>query len=140
MPRTGRKGKRPNSATDPGRAKRSRKESLTQDDIPAIVEAVVDTMRARANPESGGEGRSSTVTCGGSTRCTTNSQRRDRRQVTHVSADSRATQSHSEAVLLHATDSTGPTSEATDTDSDHVPAPRHNTESNMDQEIGEYIS
>ena len=49
MPRSGRKGKRPNEGSERTPAKRGRRENLTKDDIPAIVEAVLNAVEARGN-------------------------------------------------------------------------------------------
>ena len=111
---------------------------MTPDDIPAIVEAVVDMMHSRVNLESGSKGRitrSSTIAHGSSTGHITKSQRRGGRQVTRNNADSQATHSHSEVTSHHATDSINPASEATGADTDHMPPSRNDTESKVDQEI-----
>ena len=53
--RSGKKGKRLNNISESVPAKHGRKENLTEDDIPTIVEAVLDTTGAHANPEPGSE-------------------------------------------------------------------------------------
>ena len=70
MPQPGRKGKCPNDGSDYALAKRGRKENLTKDDIPTIVEAVLDAMGACANTDRRSE---RPATCS------------SRRQVTHRS-------------------------------------------------------
>ena len=40
------KGKQPSNTSDSGSAKHSRKENLRIDDIPTIVEAILDAMQA----------------------------------------------------------------------------------------------
>ena len=49
MPRTGRKGKCPNKSEEYAPTKRDRKENLTKDDFPTIVEAVFNAMEDRGN-------------------------------------------------------------------------------------------
>ena len=49
MPRSRRKGKHPNEGSEPAPAKRGRRENLTKDEIPAIVEAVLNAVEARGN-------------------------------------------------------------------------------------------
>ena len=93
MLRTRIKGKWPNNTTASDPAKRSRKENLTQDDIPSIVKAVMDAMHARAKPEIRGESHTTcinAVTQGSSIWHNTNSQRRSGHQVTHNNANSQA--------------------------------------------------
>ena len=51
MPQPGRKGKRPNDGSKYAPAKRGRKENLTKDDIPTIMEAILDAMEACANTD-----------------------------------------------------------------------------------------
>ena len=55
MLRSGKKGKRPNYSSESALAKSGRKENLTKDDIPTIVEAILNAMEACANPEPGSE-------------------------------------------------------------------------------------
>ena len=55
MPRSGRKGKHPNKGSKYAPAKRGKKENLTKDDIPTIVEAVLNAMEARGNTNCGSE-------------------------------------------------------------------------------------
>ena len=50
--RSGRKGKRSNEGSECAPAKRGRRENLTKDDIPAIVEAVLNAVEARGNTNS----------------------------------------------------------------------------------------
>ena len=49
------KGKRPSEGSECAPAKRGRRENLTKDDIPAIVEAVLNAVEARGNTNPGGE-------------------------------------------------------------------------------------
>ena len=53
MPTLGKKGKCSNNINESAPAKHGRKENLTKDDIPTIVEAILNAMAARANPEPG---------------------------------------------------------------------------------------
>ena len=55
MPRSRRKGKCPNKGSECAPAERGRKENLTKDDIPTIVEAVLNAVEARGNTNPGGE-------------------------------------------------------------------------------------
>ena len=55
MPRSGRKGKRPNEGSERAPAKRGRRENLTKDDNPAIVKAVLNAVEARGNTNPGVE-------------------------------------------------------------------------------------
>ena len=55
MPRSGRKGQRPNEGSEYAPAKQGRKENLTKDDIPTIVEAVLNSLEAHGNTNRGSE-------------------------------------------------------------------------------------
>ena len=108
------------------------RDNLTQDDIPAIVEVVVEAMHARANAEPGGEDRTTrhnTTARAGSTWCGVGIRTRSGRQL-QVPCDGtnrRDTQTQGET-----SESIDPVSEITEVDTDH-----HNTESTVDQQIGE---
>lgn len=74
-----------------------------QDDIPAIIDTVMEAMHARANPVPGEEGyttRPNTTVQGGSTQHGAGNQTRSRRQVTYDDTDSQATQMHGETAPL----------------------------------------
>ena len=124
IPRTRGKGKRPSNATNFGPAKHARRDNLTQDDIPTIVEAGVEAVHTRANLEPGGEGHTThhnTAVQGGSgTRCGAGNRTRNGCQVTHDGTDSQDTQMQGEAAPSpHATYSSDPASEVTEDDTDH---------------------
>ena len=55
MPRSGRKGKRPNEGSECAPAKRGRRQNLTKDDIAVIIEVVLNAMEACGNTNPGVE-------------------------------------------------------------------------------------
>ena len=55
MPRSGRKGKCHNEGSECAPAQHGKRESLTKDNIPVVVEAVLNAVESRGNTNSGGE-------------------------------------------------------------------------------------
>ena len=111
MPWSGRKGNYPNDGSKYAPAKRGRKENLTKDNIPTIVEAFFNTMEAGGNTNRGSE---CSATCSSG------------HQVTHRSNN---TGSH------HARKTS---SIANNTRDDTVNDTRDDTAGTTDQDVGKY--
>ena len=122
MPRLGKKGKHPNNTSKPAPAKHSRKENLTKDDISTIMEAVLDTMEACANPEPRSEHQTTH-----SSGC----------QVTCKNVDNHATHSQ-DNTRSHYLRERNTVNNVTDTKTGHLPETRDDTTSAADQDIDEY--
>ena len=83
MPRSWRKGKCPNEGSERPPNKRGRRDNLTKDDIPAIVEAVLNAVEAHGNTNPGVE---CPVTCSRGRQATDGSDNTGPRHVRETSS------------------------------------------------------